>query len=221
MNLHHSTRGNPAQAPDAQQAARGTVVPFPVADSDSALVAALKAKRVDARRVLYERYGSDVERVLYRILGPDSEMDDILQDVFLAALASVTRLRQADKLKSYLIGIAVRKARKVIRQRRLWRFIHTSAPADLPDRAAPTAPEHVSDALRATYRILAKLPVDERITFALRHVDGMELGSVAEVTGVSLSTVKRRLTRAQSAFKRQAQQDDALSLWLTPRSFQR
>jgi RNA polymerase sigma-70 factor (ECF subfamily) len=72
----------------------------------------------------------------------------------------------------------------------------------------------VSEALRATYAVLAELPADERIVFALRHVDGMELIAVAGACGISLATVKRRLGRAQRTFCERAEKHAALVEWL-------
>ena len=151
------------------------VVALPLPESDAVLVAALCAGRLEAKRVLFDRYGSDVERVLYRILGPDPEIADFLQDVFLAALASIDKLRNPDALRAWLTGIAVRKARKCILKRQRWRFIHLMQQGEAPDREAPAAPAEVSEALRCTYKVLDAMPPDERLAFALRHIDGMEL----------------------------------------------
>jgi DNA-directed RNA polymerase specialized sigma24 family protein len=49
----------------------------------------------------------------------------------------------------------------------------------------------------------------------------MELVEVSEATGVSLSTVKRRLARARARFVEEAENESALSSWLRPRSFLR
>jgi DNA-directed RNA polymerase specialized sigma24 family protein len=49
----------------------------------------------------------------------------------------------------------------------------------------------------------------------------MELSDVAEATNVSLSTVKRRLSRAHARFVEAAENDAALADWLHPRSFLR
>jgi RNA polymerase sigma-70 factor (ECF subfamily) len=187
---------------------------LPVVESDALLVAALRAERMRAPEALLERFGDDIERILYRVLGPDPEIPDLLQDTFIVALTSIEHLRDASALKSWLTGIALRKAKKLIRRRYRWRFIKLVAPSDLPEAESnPAAPE-VSEALRATYRILERLPADERIAFALRHIDGMELSSVASAAGVSLATIKRRLSRAHEAFVALARRDESLSDWV-------
>jgi RNA polymerase sigma-70 factor (ECF subfamily) len=190
------------------------VVELPIPDSDAALVGALRAGRVDAGRTLFERYGRDVERVLFRVLGPDTELPDLLQDVFVAALTSIDQVRDPSALRGWLTGIAVRKARKCIVKRRRWRIIQFFAPTDMPEGEARVAPVEVSEALRCTYEVLDRLPADERLAFALRHIDGMELTVVATACGVSLATIKRRLVRAQRAFVRMASEQDALVPWL-------
>jgi RNA polymerase sigma-70 factor (ECF subfamily) len=55
------------------------------------------------------------------------------------------------------------------------------------------------------------MPADERIAFALRFIDSMELQEIAEIVKVSLSTVKRRLQRAERMFLQKARQDALLS----------
>jgi RNA polymerase sigma-70 factor (ECF subfamily) len=79
---------------------------------------------------------------------------------------------------------------------------------------APTASAEVSEALALTYRILNRLPPDERIAFALRHIDGMELLAIAEATSVSLATTKRRLARAQQRFVALANRSEVLREWV-------
>jgi RNA polymerase sigma-70 factor (ECF subfamily) len=58
------------------------------------------------------------------------------------------------------------------------------------------------------------MPVDERIVFALRFVDGMELGEIAEACELSLSTIKRRLGKAEERFTRIAGREPSLVDWI-------
>ena len=69
-------------------------------------------------------------------------------------------------------------------------------------------------ALVATYAALDALPVDERIAFALRFIDGMELTEVAAACETSLATIKRRLDRASASFEAEARRQPALEAWL-------
>jgi RNA polymerase sigma-70 factor (ECF subfamily) len=150
------------------------------------------------------------------VLGPDTELADLLQDVFVVALGSIHQVRDPRALRGWLTGIAVRKARKCIVKRQRWRLIQFFAPADVPEQEASVAPLEVSEALRCTYEVMGKLPADERVAFALRFIDGMELTAVATACNVSLATIKRRLSRAQRTFTELASEHAALAEWVKP-----
>lgn len=192
----------------------GRVLRLPLPESDAALVAAARAGRPHSHEEIVRRCGPDIERILYRVLGPDSEIEDVMHDVFIAAFQRLDQLRDPQALRSWLVSIAVRKARKLVARRKRWSFIRSMAPSDIPEPRAATGSSEIGDALRATYRILSQLPVDDRIAFALRRVDGMELTQVADVTDVSLATVKRRLFRARSRFVKLAKQNELLAPWV-------
>jgi len=85
---------------------------------------------------------------------------------------------------------------------------------DAPEIEAPSSPPEAEEALRATYRILSTLPADERIAFALRFIEGMELTEAAAACRVSLATIKRRVARAKSTFEARAERHPSLARWL-------
>ena len=199
----------------------GKVVPFPFPESDAALVACLRTDPERGQMVLFDRYAGDVERVLFRLLGPDPDLTDLLHDVFLTAMTSIRTLRDDSALRSWLVGIAVHTARHRIRRRRFQRLVRFMAPEDLPDCEATTPSQEVSDALRLTYRLLSRLSTEDRIAFTLRKIEGMPLAAIAEATRVSMATVKRRVTRAEHDFVTLARRYDALRAWLEQGTLER
>ena len=62
--------------------------------------------------------------------------------------------------------------------------------------------------------LLDRLPVEERVAFTLRYIEEMSLEEVAEASGVSLATVKRKLSRAEARFLAAARADATLRTWL-------
>jgi RNA polymerase sigma-70 factor (ECF subfamily) len=187
-------------------------------DDDAAIVDALRAGDVDAADRLFLTHGEHVQRVLARVLGPDPDLVDLIQDVFVTALTSFSRLKDPRALRPWLTTIAVFTARARIRKRARWSFFRFLPHDELPEQAAPSTPAEVSEALRSTYRVLGRMPAQERIPFALRVIDGMELTQVAEACGFSLATVKRRLSRARQRFCELAREEPALSDWLDERT---
>jgi len=193
---------------------RGDVIAFPVPEGDEALVTALRAQHPSARAVLFERHAAHVRRVLVRVLGLDQEVPDLLHDVFLAALSSVGRLEDPRALSPWLTGIAVHSARALIRKRARRRILGFVEPEKLDHEIGPASGADTHEAIRALYRVLDELPADERIAFALRFVDGMDLNEVAAACGVSRATVSRRLERAERMFADAARRYEALAEWL-------
>lgn len=175
-----------------------------------------RARRGDeaARTAIFERHASHVTRVLLRVLGADGETADLVHDVFVFAFRDLERLTDASALKAWLTAIAVNTARGHIRSRSRRRWLRFFAPEDVPEVPAAIADEDTRAAMRATYAVLDAMDPDERIAFALRHIDGMELTETAAACEVSLATIKRRLTSAEAGFREKAGAHPVLAPWL-------
>jgi RNA polymerase sigma-70 factor (ECF subfamily) len=145
---------------------------------------------------------------------PCSGVADLVQETFVEAFGSIGRLRDVDALPAWLRQIAVNRARSCIRRRARLRLFGALGFVDVPDPASKSASPEVREALAETYRIIEALPVDLRIAFTLRFVDGRELVEVAEACQVSLATIKRRLVTAEARFRRMAAHGGKLDDWL-------
>jgi RNA polymerase sigma-70 factor (ECF subfamily) len=182
-----------------------TVRPLPFTGDDRAIVVGLKEGHPGAAAALYDRYADHVQRVLARILGVDSDLEDLLHEVFVQALGSAVSIENGDRLKGWLTIVAVHTARAHIRRRVRRRWLQFWEPAAVPEVPVYGPDHEARDLVRFTYNVLDRLPAKERIAFALRHLDGMELSDLAEANGVSLATVKRLLSRAERRFAALAQ----------------
>lgn len=184
------------------------VLPFA---RDDALVAALRAGQPGTPAMLVDRYGGYVERLLARVVGIDGELPDLIQDVFVRAISNLKDLRDPTVVKQWLGTLAINTAHVWIRRRRLRRrWVRFESPHDLPEPLAAVSGLEVDQMLKRTYEILDSLPADERIAFALRFIDGMDLREMAELSGVSLATVKRRIAKAEEHFLEAARHDPLL-----------
>lgn len=176
----------------------------------AALAEALRAGDPNAAQALFDRHAVHVRTVLVSVLGPDPDIADLIQDVFVIALEGIARLRDGRKLNAWLTSIAVFKARGLIRSRRRQRMLASVCFWMAEEAPDPTPAIQGSHTLRAAWRVLERLPADERLAFALRFVQGLELAAAAAACEVSLATIKRRLERAQAAFLREARHEPAL-----------
>ena len=182
--------------------------------SDEALLEALKKQNPGAKRVFYTRYADHVQRVLIRIIGVDDAIPELLSETFLQAFSSVHSLRNGASLKAWLSMIAVFTARGLIRKRKKRKLFWLFEPKKMQDFQSYETDTEAREALRMMYQILDEMPTDERIAFSLRFIEGMHLREVAEACGVSLATIKRRLSRAQKTFVPMAKEDPLLKKWI-------
>jgi RNA polymerase sigma-70 factor, ECF subfamily len=185
--------------------------------TDRALVDALKLNQPGARELLYDRYSSHVQRVLTRVLGVDPALPGLLHDVFIEAFTNIRSIRKGSRLKGWLTSVTVFTARAHIRKRNRSSALWFGDTVTLPEVPAHGVDFEMREALAHTYLILNRLPADERIAFALRFLEGMELTEVADASRVSLSTIKRRLSRAQRRFFMRAKEYDTLREWVVHR----
>jgi RNA polymerase sigma-70 factor (ECF subfamily) len=198
----------------AEERGEPAAVTFITSADDSAFVARLRAGDRVAIGALFDRHADKVERVLFRVLGVDAEVPDLLQDVFVHAMTGIAAYRGDEtNLAAWLTRIAVRVARKCIRRRATRRLLGLRTPGELPDWPTSESPE-LQTVLRRAYAVLEKLPARERVPFALRHLEGMQLVEVAEACDTSLATTKRRLAAARVRFERLAARDPMLCGWL-------
>jgi RNA polymerase sigma-70 factor (ECF subfamily) len=164
------------------------------------LVRALLERDPDATALLFDRYASLVQRVLARILGyAEPERADLLHEVFLRALERARDLERVRVLKSWLVGIAVFTAQEWIRSRK--RRGPVRPPDEGAERAALDASPEAREAVACFYQLIAEFDEHERSAFILRQLEGMGLQEVADATGVSLSTARRRIERAELRFE--------------------
>jgi RNA polymerase sigma-70 factor (ECF subfamily) len=194
-------------APVALLARKGPVA-FP--STDERLLEALKAKRPGTWLQFYDQFAPYVLGVLRKVMGPDRELEDLVQDIFARALEGIERVREADKLKPWLRGLTVFTARETLRRRKWRSWLPLGNPEVEEDVIPfPTTTDALEErlVLRKVKKVLDAMNVDDRLAFTLRHLEGLELTEVAETLKMSLSTAKRRIWRAEEEFRRACDRD--------------
>jgi RNA polymerase sigma-70 factor, ECF subfamily len=167
-------------------------------DDIEALVARAKAGETRALEVLYERHIRMVHAVAGRLLGGAEDLDDVIQDSFVHAIENLRKLEVDAAFSTWLRTIVVRTASRRMRRRRLLTRLglRREEAIDLEQITSPGIDTDRAVELRRVYAKLAQLPVDERVAYILRKIQGLEILEVAEATGTSPTTVKRRVRRA-------------------------
>jgi RNA polymerase sigma-70 factor (ECF subfamily) len=165
------------------------------------LVLAARAGEAWAQEAIFRRYAPMVNGLAFRLLGGDSDLDDIVQESFAEALASLTRLRNTETFPAWLSAIVVRTTNKFLRRRRLMTRLglRRTEPIDLEALSSRTIPPDAAFELGVLYRLVETMPEKLRTPLLLRHLEEASLEEIGQLCDISLATVKRRLVAGQTA----------------------
>lgn len=157
---------------------------------------------------LLRRYQSQVDRVLYHLAPDWSDRADLAQEVWIRVYRNIKRLQEPSKFRGWLSRIATNLFYDELRKRkRVSHPISLDAPrrvddgeiewdivSDYPSPDDNLATREFYDRLKVA---IADLPEAFRTTIVLREIEGLAYEEIAEMTGVSLGTVKSRIARAR------------------------
>ena len=162
--------------------------------------AILAARAVDgdvrAFEVIVRRHGPLMRAYATRILGSNSDADDVVQDTFITAWKRLHELQDPAATKAWLMRITSRKAIDRIRARR------TDQPLGEWDVAAPESesPHNLAEAASQRERLtraLGTLSESQRECWTLREIGGHSYAEIAEELDLPPSTVRGLLARAR------------------------
>lgn len=180
--------------------------------TQAALARALTAKNPAAARALWDRYARLVRRLLQRTLLEDA-VDDAVQEAFLRVYRRVDRLREPDKLRSFVVGVTMRVAREELRRRRVRRWLRLTPSGEVPEVGDRPADHAAAEALARLDELLGRLDDESRLVFVLRFVEDVPTTEIADTLDCSLATAKRRVKRAREKVGAMAERDPLLRRW--------
>lgn len=141
--------------------------------------------------VLVRRHQARVLRLATRYLGELSLAKDVVQSAFLELFRGRERYQARGQFVPYLCRIVVNQCRMVRRSRRVQLRLLSDDQAGVHDldRESVLSREHGRDLQRALSLLSEKL----RVVIVLRYVADLDLAEIAQVVGIPLGSVKRRL----------------------------
>jgi RNA polymerase sigma-70 factor, ECF subfamily len=157
---------------------------------------------------LLRRYQSHVNRVLYHLAPDWDDRADLAQEVWIRVYRNIKRLHEPAKFRGWLSRIATNLFYDELRKRKRHRSpLSLDAPISMEDgnlnwelASADPGPEEDLTTHEFYHQLrvaIAELPEVFRTTIVLREIEGMPYEDIAEITGVSLGTVKSRIARAR------------------------
>ncbi len=175
---------------------------------EAALIRQAKKGDVPAFNRLVMEYQQAVYNVAYRIMGEPQSAEDVTQEAFISAYKSLRRFR-GGSFKAWLMRIATNSCYDELRRRKrrpqssLDELTEESDSFDFmrsPDEG-PEAHRLKVELVEAIEHCLQSLPDDQRIAAVLCDVEGYDYKEIAEITSVSLGTVKSRMSRARARLR--------------------
>ncbi len=178
-------------------------------DADFAPVDPLRALALAARdgesvafTQLYERTRSLAWGVLYKVVGPSSELEDLLQESYLQLMKALKSYRGDSKVTTFLHRVCVNVGLMHLRTRRRRPEDPTE---DLPAVEAGTQsnPEHaakVKQAAAMMEKALTALSPEKAAVFTYHEILGLKPEEISELEGIPVNTVRSRLNRARIDF---------------------
>lgn len=165
---------------------------------------------VAAFRELYALHHRQVTRQL-AFLVPRSDLEDVLQDVFIEVFKSIRRFEGKSAFTTWLYRLTVHVAMKARRKQTRSRL---DIVEDVPDQAdeGPT-PDAVSLSAERQARVevlLEKLSPKKRTVLVMHDLQGVEAQKIAEVLETNILTVRTRLFYARRELEALAKDDPAL-----------
>jgi RNA polymerase sigma-70 factor (ECF subfamily) len=180
-------------------------------------VAELKAGSELAYTWLIGEFHQPVYSLVYRIVADSSDAADTTQEVFLKVFRGMKQFHGESSLKTWIYRIAIHEASN----RRRWWFRHKARetsmePADggsgpdtglaIKDTLMDERESPFDNLLHEEVRVrveqeLRKVSEPYRTAVILRDLEDMSYEEIAEITEVSLGTVKSRLTRGRGALR--------------------
>lgn len=164
------------------------------------LLEGAKAGKHRALRQFYSTYQGQVRAHLYRLLGPDCEIDDVTQIVFARAFNALGTFQGNSTLSTWLYRITANTTHNLLRQRFRRDRVKTALNWFNAGRGTAVQSSRV-EARDEAHRILQRLRPDLREVFVLYHYEGLTLQEISDILGKPVSTVGDRLTRARKKLR--------------------
>jgi RNA polymerase sigma factor (sigma-70 family) len=176
------------------------------------LIAQLKEGNLKAYKELVSQVSGRIYNTALGLLQNKEDAEDITQEVFVEIYQSVSRFNERSSLSTWIYRITVTKSLELIRSRN--RKKRSGVLFSLFDRenhlaVTSTSPFYhpgvkLENKERAAilFQAIEKLPLNQRIAFTLHKLENLSYAELAEIMGVSLSSVESLMFRAKQNLRK-------------------
>jgi len=169
------------------------------ATSDEYLIQQFRIGNSNAFNELYKRYLSNVYRRVRTVI-PEADVDDVTQEVFIAAYKSLGSFRGEAQFGTWLRTLTNRKVAEYYRKRNRKSEVPEMPLLDAIVHMEGGSPKLMEDRI-SLRNALNQISDSHREVILLRFVEGLQFNEIAELTGQNLEAVKSLFRRAISALR--------------------
>ena len=174
------------------------------AATDDVLIQQFKSGQPDAFNTLYERHLPNVyKRVRYVI--PMEDVEDVTQEIFIAALKSLPAFRGDSQFGTWLRTLTNHKVAEYYRRRNRKKEVQQAPLHEAANYSAGSTSSVMEERI-ALQRALQDLPENYREVLLLRFVEDLQFNEIAQATGQNLEATKSLFRRAVTALRNQLEQ---------------
>ena len=154
---------------------------------------------------LFEMYQPRLKYYVRRLDSGSSNIDDILQDIWLTVFKKIHKLKDAEIFAVWLYRIARNKVYDGFRRKD--RFLTLPQEDELP---GPSGAEPVFDAndTEELHRAMNKVKPHHREVLTLCFIEQMSYQSIADVVGCSIGTVRSRIFYAKQSLREEMERQN-------------
>jgi RNA polymerase sigma-70 factor (ECF subfamily) len=152
---------------------------------------------------IVEQHSAEMTALANRLLGWPGEVEDVVQDIFLAAYMGLKRFRCHSSLRTWLFTITINRCRKYRHRRMLRRKVFSNVAARTcgPQVEAPDKTPMDAEAFERVRTAVRALPAKYREPVVLRYLQELDAKQISEILGISRNAVQVRLNRARERLK--------------------
>jgi RNA polymerase sigma-70 factor (ECF subfamily) len=158
---------------------------------------------------LHARCAQKIGRHIGRVLGSDAEREDLVQEVLMTVFDKLGTVRDPACFDAWVAQVTANTLRHALRQRRLRR----QALGVWLERRQDTIETNVvaRDVADRAVRLIERLSPHEGALLVAQWFTPGTADAIAEQSGCSVFTARRRLKRARARFEKLARRDPALA----------
>jgi RNA polymerase sigma-70 factor, ECF subfamily len=159
---------------------------------DRELVESVIAGETESFSILVSRYMRSAIGIATGIVHDKHSAEDIAQDAFVLAYEKLNSLKNGNAFAPWLFQITRHRAIQSVRNKLPVKSLAEETYSSIPDD------NYLIDDTQELLELIERLPEHERIVIRFKYFDGHSVRDIASMTGQTVGTVTKKLTRARN-----------------------